>query len=75
MRALGVRPDVPFPNFIYSLTTPIVDPFNRFLPANPRFDTNVFEPAAVLAAVTLFVAVVLIYLLVYVLLTITRPRS
>ncbi len=32
MRALGVRPDIAFPGFVYGLTGPLVQPFYRFFP-------------------------------------------
>ncbi len=60
MRALGVRPDVAFPGFIYGLTAPIVQPFYSFFPLpapyGERFDIAVVETAS-LAAVG-FVTVV-----------------
>lgn len=72
MRALGVRPDVPFPGMIYSLTAPLVEPFYRFLPNNPHFDTGALEPASLLAAIAVFVVAVFVYLISFLVLTSIR---
>ena len=72
MRAVGVRPDVPFPGFIYSVTAPLVEPFYRFAANNPRFDTTVIEPASLLAVGAVLVIAVFIYLIAFVLLTFLR---
>ena len=62
MRALGVRPDVPFPSLIYGLSAPIVQPFYRFFPLpapyGERFDIAVVETAS-LAAVGFVMVVTL----------------
>jgi hypothetical protein len=63
MRALGVRTDVPFPGFIYWATAPVVEPFYRAFPANPRFDTGVVEVASLAAAGVVFAGAVFVYLL------------
>ena len=52
MRAVGVRDDIPFPGFVYSLTAPLVAPFYRFFPASERFDAPAVEAAALVAAGT-----------------------
>jgi hypothetical protein len=61
MRALGVRADLPIPGLVYSATAPIVEPFYRFLPASPRFDTSVVEVASPAAAGTVFAVAVAVY--------------
>lgn len=72
MRALGVRTDVPFPGFIYSVTAPLVEPFYRFFPANPRFDTSVVEVASLAAAGAVFLVAVGVYLIGFLLATLLR---
>jgi hypothetical protein len=74
MRALGVRPDVPFPGFIYSVTAPIVEPFYRFAANNPRFDTSIVEPASLLAAGTVFLVAVFAYLIAFLLFILLKNR-
>ena len=61
MRALGVRPDVPFPGFVYGLTAPLVQPFYRFFPAGERFDQAVIEFASVAAAGLVFAVALGVY--------------
>jgi hypothetical protein len=63
MRALGVRTDVPFPGFLYSVTAPVVEPFYSIFPASPRFDTGVIELASLTAAGLVFAGAVIVYLL------------
>lgn len=68
MRLLGVRPDIPFPGFVYSITAPIVTPFYSFFPASERFDYYATEWAALLAAGCILTTVLLLYvaaLLIY----------
>jgi uncharacterized protein YggT (Ycf19 family) len=62
MRALGVRTDAPLPNFIYSATAPMVEPFYVTVPANPRFDTGVIELASLVAAGVIFAGAMMAYL-------------
>lgn len=50
MRALGVRPDIPLPGLVYSLTAPLVGPFYTFFPASARFDYRAVEVASLVAA-------------------------
>ncbi len=38
MRALGVRPDIPLPGLLYSLTSPFVHPFYNLFPITDRYD-------------------------------------
>ncbi len=64
MRALGVRTELPLPGFVYSVTAPLVEPFYRFFPANPRFDTSALEAASLIAACALFLVAVMVYVLV-----------
>src|SRR3954447_7770215 len=52
MRALGVREDIPFPGFVYDVTTPLVSPFYRYFPVSPRFDVNAVEIASLAAVAT-----------------------
>jgi hypothetical protein len=58
MRALGVRPDIAFPGFVYALTAPLVQPFYRFFllppPYGERFDIAVVETASLAAAGAVF---------------------
>jgi uncharacterized protein YggT (Ycf19 family) len=61
LRLLGVRPDIPFPGFVYSLTAPIVEPFYRFFPVSARFDYYAVEWASLLAAVCVLAAALVIY--------------
>ncbi|HKP54064.1 MAG TPA: hypothetical protein VJ183_15615 [Chloroflexia bacterium] len=61
MRLLGVRPDIPFPGFVYSLTAPLVEPFYRFFPVSDRFDYYAIEWAALLAAGCVLAAALVIY--------------
>jgi hypothetical protein len=61
LRLLGVRPDIPFPGFVYSLTAPIVDPFYRFFPVSDRFDYYAVEWASLLAAGCVLAAALAIY--------------
>ena len=75
MRALGVRTDVPFPGFVYWATTPLVEPFYRYFPANPRFDTPVAEAASLAAAGTVFLVAALVYVLFLVLLHLFDSRG
>jgi hypothetical protein len=63
MRAVGVRPDVPLPSFVYGVTTWLVTPFYRFFPADVRFDRSALEVAALTASGSIFLAAVAIYLL------------
>ena len=67
MRALGVRPDVPFPGLIYSLTAPLVQPFYRYFPLptpyGERFDIAVVETASLAAAGAVLLAALAIYVL------------
>ena len=62
MRALGVRPDIAFPGFVYGLTDWLVQPLYRFFPLpvpyGARFDTPVIETAS-LGAVGVVIAVAL----------------
>lgn len=53
MRALGVRPDIPLPGWIYSLTAPFVQPFYTLFPITDRYnryDLPVVEVASLAAA-------------------------
>jgi hypothetical protein len=61
MRLLGVRPDLPFPGFVYSVTAPIVQPFYRFFPVSDRFDYYAAEWASLLAAGCVLAAALLLY--------------
>ena len=61
LRLLGVRPDIPFPGFVYSLTTPVVEPFYRFFPVSDRFDYYALEWASILAAGCVLSAALIIY--------------
>jgi hypothetical protein len=68
MRLLGVRPDIPFPGFVYAITAPLVQPFYRFFPVSERFDYYAAEWASLLGAgcvlataLLLYVTVLLIY--------------
>jgi len=67
MRALGVRPDIAFPGFVYSLTAPLVQPFYRFFPLptpyGERFDVVVVETASMAAAGALVLAALVVYVL------------
>jgi multisubunit Na+/H+ antiporter MnhB subunit len=67
MRALGVRPDVAFPGLVYSLTTPLVQPFYRYFPLpapyGARFDIAVVETASLAAVGAVFLVVLAIYVL------------
>jgi hypothetical protein len=74
MRAVGVRPDVPLPSFVYGVTTWLVTPFYSFLPADVRFDRSALEVAALAAAGSIFLAAVAIYLL-FVIVSGTRNRQ
>jgi hypothetical protein len=66
MRALGVRPDIVIPGFVYGLTDPLVLPFYRFFPLpapyGARFDTPVIETASLGAAGVVCAAALAIYL-------------
>lgn len=75
MRAVGVRPDVPLPSFVYWVTTWLVTPFYRFFPADARFDRSALEVAALAAAGSLFLAAVVIYLITLLLSTALRPKA
>jgi hypothetical protein len=70
MRVLGVRPDVPFPGLIYSLTAPLVEPFYRWFPVTPRFDENAVEVASLMAAGVVLALTLLVYVVV---LLLARP--
>jgi hypothetical protein len=61
MRLLGIRPDIPFPGFVYSLTASIVQPFYRFFPVSDRFDYYAAEWAALLAAGCVLAGALLLY--------------
>ena len=63
MRAVGVRPDVPLPDFIYRVTSDFVSPFYRYFPADARFDRSALEVAALAAAGAIFLAAVGAYLI------------
>ncbi|MBF6613517.1 MAG: hypothetical protein IVW55_10355 [Chloroflexi bacterium] len=63
MRALGVRDDIPFPHLIYSLTTPLVQPFYLFFPVSDRFDYHAVEAASLAAAGVVLALAVGLYLL------------
>jgi len=74
MRALGVRPDIPFPGFIYWVTAPLVQPFHGQFPASPRFDYHTTEVASLVAAGAVIVACVVIYAFVLLALNFARSR-
>lgn len=61
MRALGVRPDIPFPALVYSLTAPLAQPFYRFFPAGERFDQGVVEVASLAAVGVVLVMALVVY--------------
>ena len=63
MRAVGVRPDVTLPSFVYGVTTWLVTPFYRYFPVDARFDRSALEGAALAAAGAIFLAAVGIYVL------------
>jgi hypothetical protein len=63
MRAVGVRPDVTLPSFVYGVTIWLVIPFYRYFPVDARFDRSVLEVAALAAAGAIFLAAVGIYVL------------
>jgi hypothetical protein len=63
MRAVGVRPDVPLPSFVYGVTSDFVAPFYRYFPADARFDRSSLEVAALAAAGAIFLAAVGAYLI------------
>jgi len=67
MRSTGVRPDIPFPGFVYGLTAPLVQPFYRFfplpMPYGERFDIAVLETASLAAAGAVFVVTVMMSVL------------
>ena len=72
LRLIGVRPDIPFPGLIYSLTAPLVAPFYSFSPVSERFDYYATEWAAPLAAGSVLAAALAIHvagLLLYTLLS------
>ena len=76
MRALGVRTDAPLPDFTYSATAPMVEPFYVMFPANPRFDTGVIELASLVAAGVIFAGAVMAYLLLLVIIGIfSKPAQ
>ena len=75
MRALGVRTDVPLPGFVYWATAPLVEPFNRFFPANPRFDTTVAEVASLAAAGAIFGVAAGVYIVLLLLFSLLRPSG
>jgi len=62
LRFLGVRPNIPFPGFVYSLTAPLVEPFYRFFPVSDRFDYYAVEWASLLAAICVLAAALLTYI-------------
>lgn len=61
MRLLGVRPDIPFPGFVYAMTAPIVEPFYRFSPVSERFDYYAVEWAGLLAVGCILAAALAVY--------------
>ena len=61
LRLLGVRPDIPFPGFVYSVTAPVVTPFYRLFPVSERFDYYAVEWAALVAAGCVLAAALIIY--------------
>ena len=63
MRAVGVRPDVTLPSFVYGVTTWLVTPFYRYFPVDARFDRSVLEVAALATAGAIFLAAVGAYLI------------
>ena len=63
MRAVGVRPDVTLPSFVYGVTTWLVIPFYRYFPVDARFDRSALEVAVLAAAGAIFLAAVGIYVL------------
>jgi uncharacterized protein YggT (Ycf19 family) len=64
MRALGVRPDIPLPGLLYSLTAPLVQPFYKLFPVTDRYDRYdlpVVEVAALAAAGSVLGVTLLVY--------------
>lgn len=64
MRALGVRPDIPLPGSLYSLTAPWVQPFYRLFPITDRYDRYdlpVVEVASLAAAGSVLGVALLVY--------------
>ena len=64
LRLLGVRPDIPFPGFVYSVTAPVVTPFYRLFPVSERFDYYAVEWAALVAAGCVLMAALILYVAV-----------
>ena len=65
MRALGVRPDIPLPGMLYSLTTPFVQPFYNLFPITDRYDRYDL-PVVEVAALAVAGSVLGLALVVYV---------
>jgi hypothetical protein len=63
MRAVGVRPDVPLPSFVYGVTAWLVTPLYRYFPTDARFDRSALEVAALAVAGTIFLVAVGAYVL------------
>jgi hypothetical protein len=61
LRLVGVRPDIPFPGFVYSVTAPVVTPFYTLFPVSERFDYYAVEWAALVAAGCVLAAALVIY--------------
>lgn len=64
MRALGVRPDIPLPGLLYSLTAPLIQPFYKLFPVTDRYDRYdipVVEVAALSAAGSVLGMALLLY--------------
>ncbi len=64
MRALGVRPDLPLPGLLYSLTLPFVQPFYNLFPITDRYDRYdlpVVEVASLATARSVLGVALLVY--------------
>ena len=61
MRLLGVRYDTSIAGAVYALTEPLVEPFYRWFPAAERFDYRATEAASLVAAGTVVVGALTIY--------------